>query len=90
MKKLGIDGLVFVGNIGLLFILQIASQFVVFFLYGEGASVDKQYNVWPIIFAIIQIIILTILYANKVLYKEIIPLIISIISVILLIAFFYM
>jgi len=83
MKKSLIDVGVFLLNLAMLIGLQIVSQFVVFFLYGEGVSSDKQYNRWAMIFAAIQILVIIVLYLNKTLYRRIIPVILSIATVII-------
>lgn len=82
MKKIFIDIGVFSLNLATLIALQIVSQFVVFFLYGEGASVDQQYNQWIVIFAAIQVLVILILYVRKILYRRILPVILSIATVI--------
>lgn len=82
MKNLLIDVGVFSLNLVVLIVLQILPQFAVFFFYGEGESVDKQYNQWIVIFATIQILVIVILYLKKVLYHGILPVIIIVATVI--------
>ncbi|PWK80327.1 hypothetical protein LX99_00792 [Mucilaginibacter oryzae] len=82
MRKVLTEAGIFLLNLATIFIFQILSPFVIFFLYGEGVSADKQYQRWPIIFAAIQILIVVILYANKVLYKRKLSLILSITTIV--------
>ena len=88
MKKVIIEIGLFFLSIVLFFLLQFVSDSIVRLLYGESDTIYKQHNLWSILFAGIQIIILILLYINKVLYKRIITVILSTALIILLTDYF--
>ncbi|MEO3403785.1 hypothetical protein AAFN85_07765 [Mucilaginibacter sp. CAU 1740] len=84
MKKALIETGLLLLSLAIFYVLQFLRTFIVFFLYGEGVSADKQYDKWLFILAVIQILAIVILYLKKVLYKTILSVTLSIVAVIAL------
>ena len=69
MKKFLSPLFITILNIALFIGLQILSQFVQFLVFGEGSSGDK-FIIWTsLFFAIVQIMLLIILYNKEIIFK---------------------
>lgn len=69
-------------NVLLFILLQIASQFVHFFIYGEGVSSDKYTLRVSTFFALLQLMIVLLLFYKKTIIKTYIQLILSVVLII--------
>lgn len=81
MKAVLIFTAFIISNIILFFILQIISQFVHFFMFGERALSDKYTTPVSSVFMLMQLIILIMLFRKKVILKTPAQLVVNLILV---------
>lgn len=67
MKKILIPLIATIANVLLFVVLLIAAQFTHFFVFGEGNTTDK-YSTWVVIFfAILHLLVITVLFSKRIL-----------------------